>query len=77
MAGVHSKVQLFKWGVRNSGIRELAHECSHSGHVMVLYLATRGDFILVGKAAINWGDQIVHAWKTICLWESLYSSVWV
>ena len=48
LAGVHSRVQLFKWSPTADGSHELAQECGHSGHVMALYIATRGDFILVG-----------------------------
>lgn len=47
LAGVHSRVQLFRWAARGEG-HELQLECSHSGHIMVLYIAVRGDFILVG-----------------------------
>ena len=48
LAGVSAKVQLYRWAQRDDGSRELVNECNHAGHVYVLYMATRGDFILVG-----------------------------
>ena len=71
LAGINSKVQLFKWVAREGGragaagvsagtmdvgggeggtspTYELANECSHHGHIVALYVATRGDFIVVG-----------------------------
>jgi len=30
------------------GLRELVPECAHYGHIMALYAATRGDFIVIG-----------------------------
>jgi len=30
------------------GIWELSTECEHFGHILALYLDTKGDFILVG-----------------------------
>lgn len=29
-------------------VRELVSECCHRGHILVLYLQTRGDFIVAG-----------------------------
>ena len=49
LAGVSAKVQLYRWAQRDDGSRELVNECNHAGHVYVLYMATRGDFILVGE----------------------------
>jgi len=51
LAGVSAKVQLYRWAQRDDGSRELVNECNHAGHVYVLYMATRGDFILVGAFA--------------------------
>ncbi|CAK0750170.1 hypothetical protein CVIRNUC_001969 [Coccomyxa viridis] len=48
IAGVNSKVQLFKWIQTDDGSRELQIECSHTGHVLALYVVTRGDFVIVG-----------------------------
>eukprot|EP01126_Amoeba_proteus_P030505 TRINITY_DN3014_c0_g1_i10.p1 TRINITY_DN3014_c0_g1~~TRINITY_DN3014_c0_g1_i10.p1 ORF type:complete len:1099 (-),score=193.96 TRINITY_DN3014_c0_g1_i10:112-3408(-) len=48
LAGVNSKIQLFKWTETEDSVRELTNECEHVGHILVLYLDTRGDFILVG-----------------------------
>ena len=49
LAGINSRVQLYKWTQRDDGTRELSNECGHSGHVCALYVVTRGDFIVVGE----------------------------
>jgi DNA damage-binding protein 1 len=49
IAGVNNKVQLLRWAQSEDGGRELSTECTHTGHVLALYVATRGDFILVGE----------------------------
>lgn len=51
LAGINSRVQLFKWGQKEDGAWELTTETGHSGHVLALYLATRGDFIIVGACS--------------------------
>ena len=62
LAGINSKVELFRWVARGGGViahtdgkqqeggstYELAKECSHHGHIVALYVAVRGDFIVVG-----------------------------
>lgn len=55
LACVNSKVQLYQWVARevggqgpSVGGRELAGECGHSGLVMALFAAARGDSIVVG-----------------------------
>lgn len=48
IAGINSRVQLFKWTQSEDGSRELTNECSHVGHVLALYIVTRGDFVIVG-----------------------------
>ncbi|CAL5227828.1 g10856 [Coccomyxa viridis] len=48
IAGINSKVQLYKWLQTDDGSRELQLECSHTGHVLALYIVTRGDFVIVG-----------------------------
>lgn len=50
IAGINSRVQLFKWTQAEDGSRELTNECSHVGHVLALYLVTRGDFVVVGES---------------------------
>jgi DNA damage-binding protein 1 len=47
LAGINSRVALYKL-VDQGNLCELKLECDHGGHILVLYLATRGDFILVG-----------------------------
>lgn len=34
--------------LRDDGTRELQSECGHHGHILALYVQTRGDFIVVG-----------------------------
>ena len=49
LAGINSKIQLFRWVDDNgSSARELVGECGHHGHILALYLESRGDFIVVG-----------------------------
>jgi len=48
IAGINSRVQLLKWTQSEDGSRELTNECSHVGHVLALYIVTRGDFVIVG-----------------------------
>jgi len=47
LAGVNNKLQLYEWVPCARAPRlQLRHE--HCGHILVLYLQSRGDFILVG-----------------------------
>lgn len=48
VAGIGSKVQLFRWADRPDGVPELQTECGHHGHILVLFLRTQGDLIIVG-----------------------------
>jgi hypothetical protein len=48
LAGINQKIQLYKWTQRDDGSRELTNECGHHGHILALYVVTRGDFIVVG-----------------------------
>ncbi|KAG7666932.1 hypothetical protein KSW81_000683 [Nannochloris sp. 'desiccata'] len=48
LAGINSRVQLYKWEQQDDGSRQLVPECSHAGHVLVLFVDVRGDFILIG-----------------------------
>lgn len=48
LAGVNSKAQLYKWGENSDNEKELVSECGHYGHTLVLYMESRGDFIVVG-----------------------------
>jgi DNA damage-binding protein 1 len=50
VAGVGSKIQVFRWVQRDdgSGALDLHYECGHQGHIFVLYIKTRGDYLLVG-----------------------------
>ncbi|XP_047333166.1 DNA damage-binding protein 1-like [Impatiens glandulifera] len=48
LTAINQKIQLFKWTTRDDGTRELMPECGHHGHILALYVQTRGDFIVVG-----------------------------
>ncbi|OWZ04928.1 DNA damage-binding protein [Phytophthora megakarya] len=48
LAGVNSKAQLYKWSENAENEKELVSECGHYGHTLVLYMESRGDFIVVG-----------------------------
>ncbi|KAJ3679366.1 hypothetical protein LUZ60_017377 [Juncus effusus] len=48
LAAINQKIQLYKWTLREDGSRELQSECGHHGHILALYVQTRGDFIVVG-----------------------------
>jgi len=49
LAGINSRVQLYNWEQQDDGSRQLFPECSHAGHVLVLFVDVRGDFILIGE----------------------------
>lgn len=48
LAAINQKIQLYKWMLRDDGSHELQSECGHHGHIIALYVQTRGDFIVVG-----------------------------
>ena len=48
LAGVNSKIQIYRWQQREEGSWELVNECSHHNHILALYVESRGDFIVVG-----------------------------
>ncbi|CAM9117751.1 unnamed protein product, partial [Hapterophycus canaliculatus] len=48
LAGINSKVQLFRWIEKDDGVQELQTECGYHGHILALYMQSRGDFIIVG-----------------------------
>ncbi|KAJ6840719.1 DNA damage-binding protein 1a [Iris pallida] len=48
LVAINQKIQLYKWMLRDDGSRELQSECGHHGHILALYVQTRGDFIVVG-----------------------------
>ncbi|KAF6166099.1 hypothetical protein GIB67_023809 [Kingdonia uniflora] len=48
LASINQKIQLYKWMLRDDGSRELQSECEYHGHILALYVRTRGDFIVVG-----------------------------
>ncbi|OAY75001.1 DNA damage-binding protein 1a [Ananas comosus] len=48
LAAINQKIQLYKWVHREDASRELQSECGHHGHILALYVQTRGDFIVVG-----------------------------
>ncbi|XP_052206815.1 DNA damage-binding protein 1-like [Diospyros lotus] len=48
LAAINQKIQFYKWMLRDDGSRELQSKCGHHGHILALYVQTRGDFIVVG-----------------------------
>lgn len=48
LAGINSKLELFKWTPREDEVHELVSECSHHGQIVTFAVKTRGDWILVG-----------------------------
>ncbi|XP_043689453.1 DNA damage-binding protein 1-like [Telopea speciosissima] len=48
LAAINQKIQLYKWMLRDDGSRELQFESGHHGHILALFVQTRGDFIVVG-----------------------------
>ena len=47
LAGVNSKAPLYKWSEYTDNEKELVSECGHYAHTLVLYMESRGDFIVV------------------------------
>lgn len=47
-AGINNRLQLYNWEQAEDGSCRLAPECSHAGNVLVLYLDSSGDLIVVG-----------------------------
>lgn len=56
IAGINSRVQLYGWQLQKDSSRGLVAGAGQSGLVLALYLACRGDFIVVGKLHA----QLVH-----------------
>merc|ERR1711871_1097461 len=48
LAAVNSRIWLFKWVAIEDSLWELKPECSHHGHILALFVKSRGDFIVVG-----------------------------
>jgi len=46
LAGINSKVQLYRWDSSDEG--QLMSECGHHGHIVALFVCSRGDFIIMG-----------------------------
>lgn len=70
LAGVNNKLQLYEWVAPVAGAaQELVLRSEHCGHILVLFIACRGDFILVGdlmksfcllQAVLSRDDEIVE-----------------
>ena len=58
LAGVNSRVHIFKWVRRDDATFELFNECTYTGHILALYMQCRGDFIIVGARPLD------HHWTT-------------
>ena len=46
LAAINQKIQLYKWMLREDGIRELQFECGHDGDMLALHVQTPRDFDL-------------------------------
>ena len=49
IAGINSRVQLYDWQLQKDSSRGLVAGAGQSGLVLALYLACRGDFVVVGQ----------------------------
>ncbi|RKO94037.1 mono-functional DNA-alkylating methyl methanesulfonate N-term-domain-containing protein [Blyttiomyces helicus] len=48
VAGINSKVQLYRWEYTDTQTLSLVEKCGHHGHIIAVTIAVYGDFILVG-----------------------------
>jgi DNA damage-binding protein 1 len=48
VAGITGRAQLYSWQLLDDESRQLVPECSHTGHVLALYLDVKGDYVLIG-----------------------------
>ena len=49
LAGVNNKLQLYEFAASTAGATpSLRLKAEHCGHILVLFISVRGDFILVG-----------------------------
>lgn len=62
LAGINHKINLYKWTLREDGTRELQSECGHHGHILALYVQSRGDFIVVGDLMKSISLLIYKVW---------------
>ena len=74
LTGINSRVQLYRWQPQDNGAWQLSPEASHAGHVLALYIDTRGDFIIVGELSLhvscgglNFKDEFVNLRATVFL----------
>ncbi|KAK9711909.1 DNA damage-binding protein 1a [Basidiobolus ranarum] len=48
LTGINNQVNLYHWSNSPESEPELIQICSHRVHILALYIATRGDFLIVG-----------------------------
>ena len=75
MAGINSRVQLYEWNLLKDGSRGLVAGAGQSGLVLALYLACRGDFIVVGKLAHWHKDSAVLSAGIATTGKHVYNSL--
>ena len=73
LAGINQKIALYKWTLRDDGTRELQYESSHHGHILALYVQSRGDFIVVGDLMKSISLLIYKVLSSIYLLYSVLS----
>lgn len=68
LAGINQKIALYKWTLRDDVTRELQYESSHHGHILALYVQSRGDFIVVGDLMKSISLLIYKVCTTLNSW---------
>ena len=66
IAGINSRVQLYDWQLQKDSSRGLVAGAGQSGLVLALYLACRGDFIVVGKPSSHLIYCVLHLAPLSC-----------
>ena len=73
IAGINSRVQLYDWQLQKDSSRGLVAGAGQSGLVLALYLACRGDFIVVGQLLCRGLCSHIHKfmYSCCCCWRVL------
>ena len=50
VAGINSQIHVYKWAQREDGTKsyDIIYETGHHGHIVVLYVKTSGNYVLIG-----------------------------
>lgn len=68
LAGINQKIALYKWTLRDDVTRELQYESSFHGHILALFVQSRGDFIVVGDLMKSISLLIYKVCTTLNSW---------